>query len=165
MHIDPCEFLERTNIGDIIIEMMNLSLSDRKERGIVVYENNNGIFMTEIQKGDTHSIKLEYPENQDVFSNTEILGLIHTHPNEAYDSLFSLTDIKTLIESDFHFSASIFDEDKQGDILVDIFTDRGLGSIRELNTSISNTNNELDYIKQANDFLLECTLNMGRSVQ
>lgn len=163
--VDPCSLIRQTNIRDRVKEMADLSIQDGMERGVTVFMRDGSLFIGETHRGDSHSIIIPSPTTKwfGLLRNGEDIGVIHTHPNEPFDSLFSLKDIKTFTNSDLLFSAAAFDEGEDGDILVDVFTNTRFDSFDELKEHIGKGEKRMEFIKKANETLLGCTLNLEKN--
>lgn len=151
--VDWCDEIQNTNLNDISTEMMRLTNERGVEHGIFVTEKGGSLWTTPIQRGENHGIVIEYNEGSPI-------GTIHTHPTERFESLFSLQDMKSMIDGDLQFSAAIFDEG--GVAVADVFEPTGYSSFKELESSLyeqGDTNIELS--RRMNEDLHSCKIELG----
>lgn len=136
------EILTKTNVADFIVDAMRKSNRTGNEYGFTLIEDSDGkLKMTPLIEGERTSIALPISD--------DTIATFHTHPNEKYESLFSITDIKSMFESKVAFSVAIFDEN--GVVVADVF-DTEYESFGEAVKNIApNTTSKLELMKKLNE--------------
>lgn len=162
--IDPCSLISSGNVRDRILHMTSLSLEDGLERGFLIFEDKEGIKMTGVQKGGKHSIRMKTPSvlGLGLFPRGNVFGSVHVHPNERFDTLLSMMDLDGLFRDRLDFSAAVFDKGVRGNkIKAKVISPRMFNSFDDVVTLSDKQFGSLDFVKDLNDELLECTVEIG----
>lgn len=141
--------LRKTNVRDLLIQMMSRTNKTGLEHGIVLIRDGDGIVSTPIQTGNNGSITLRY--------RGEPLATAHTHPDEQYERLFSYADIKSYINSPMQFAYLTYDD---GDItLADVYQTDKYNTFNQL---VQDYGRSLPSLRDINDDLLQQTVELGQ---
>lgn len=98
--------------------------------------------MTPIQSGNTNGINLTH-------NFGESIATVHTHPNEKFESLFSMPDIKSMLDGEMNWSVALYDEN--GRVMADLFDAYTYSSYQD---ALGNEQTDLELAKRLNREML-----------
>lgn len=147
----PCELVENTNIRDKCVEMLKKSNAEDTEYGMLLVRDCCEVAMMPMESGKEHSITLTH-------SVGEVVASIHTHGEGLLETVFSIQDIQTLLNSGMEFAVLLYDDDGYGYANVyDIET----GEANTVKNWLSDETTNVKELKEMNRMLKECTIDLG----
>jgi hypothetical protein len=105
----PKTIFTKTTVREAAICCVTRSQKTNVEYGFAVAKQ--PLERTPIQKGDNNGLTIHY-------GRTPLMSA-HTHPDEQYETLFSATDIRSLLNSPIQYGAILYDKNGRG--YADIF--------------------------------------------